>query len=277
MPWYDLAVDGVRELSRCGLFRKAKVVREPLDGIPDGSNLVFRTQYYPLTETEDAIIYNTVSGGSVSSGSYTLDYDTGTVLFTDNAAPSSQPAISYHWANLTTREFKQILLDGFDTMEAIFPRGWRVSSGSVTYAAATEDDTNIFVVSADSVADPVCGDYTFSVSKTQLAFYQCCCRIAYLDTRMISSAEDDVDYREDRGISVTRTRRTPNLERAFDKEWQKMLRYLEGVYTEHYSASDRYGQYYSSPATESYLQVHEWQYWSKMQDLRTTYRYRTGT
>lgn len=269
MP-YDIAVDGVRELSRCGLFRKAKVVREPLDGIPDGSNLVFRTQYKPLTETEDVTVFNTVSGGSTSSGSYTVDYETGVVLFTDNAAPSSQPAISYHWANLTTREFKQILLDGFDTMEAIFPREWRVSSGSVIYVAATEDDANIFVVSGDSIADP-----GFSGSRTQLAFYQCCCRVAYLDTRMISSAEDDIDYREDRGISVTRTKRTPNLERAFDKEWQKLLRYLEGVYAEYYSASDRYGQYFSSPATEGYLSVHEWQYYSKLMDLRTTYRFRT--
>ena len=267
---YNIATDGVRELSRCGLFRKVKVVREPLDGIPDGSNLVFRIQYRPLTETEDVTVFNTVSGGSVSSGSYTVDYDTGTVLFTNNAAPSSQPAISYHWANLTTREFKQVLLDGFDTMEAIFPRGWRVSSGSVTYVAATEDDTDIFVVSGDSIADP-----GFSDSRTQLAFYQCCCRIAYLDTRMISSAEDDIDYREDRGISVTRTKRTPNLERAFDKEWQKMLRYLEGVYTEHYSASDRYGQYFSSPATEDYLQRLEWQEESKFLDLRALYRYRT--
>ena len=150
---YNLSIEGVRELSRSGLFRKAKVVREPLDGIPDSSNLVFRTQYKPLTETEDVTIFNTVSGGSVSSGSYTVDYDTGTVLFTDNAAPASQPATSYHWANLTTREFKQILLDGFDTMEAIFPRGWRVSSGSVTYTAATEDDTDIFIVAGNSVAD----------------------------------------------------------------------------------------------------------------------------
>lgn len=272
---YNIATDGVRELSRCGLFRKAKVVREPLDGIPDSSNLVFRTQYKPLTETEDVTVFDVVSGGSTSSGSYTVDYDTGTVLFTDNAAPSSQPAISYHWANQTTREFKQILLDGFDTMEAIFSRGWRVSSGSVTYAAATEDDDNIFVVSGDSVADPTGGDTTFSTSRTQLAFYQCCCRIAYLDTRMISSAEDDIDYREDRGISVTRTKRTPNLERAFDKEWQKMLRYLEGVYTEYYTASDRYGQYFSSPATESYLSLMEWQEESKFLDLRALYRYRT--
>lgn len=268
MAHYNIAVEGVRELSRSGLFRKSKVVREPLDGIPDSSNLVFRTQYYPLTETEDVTVFNTVSGGSVTSGSYALDYDTGTVLFTDNAAPSSQPAISYHWANLTTLEFKQILLDGFDTMEAIFPRGWRVSSGSVSYIAATEDDTDIFVVSGDSIADP-----SFATSRTQLAFYQCCCRIAYLDTRMISSAENDIDYREDRGISVTRTRRTPNFERAFNKEWQKMLRYLESVYGEHYSASDRYGQYYKSPATESYLAVHEWQEYSKLMDLRTVYRY----
>ena len=271
MPYYDLAVDGIRELSRSGLFRKAKVVREPLDGIPDGSNLVFRTQFAPLTETETVTVYNAVSGAAVTSGSYTIDHDTGTVLFTDNAAPSSQPAISYHWANLTTEQFKAILLDGFDTMEAIFPRGWRVSSGSVTYDPANEDDANIFVVAAASVADPVTGDYT------QRAFYQCCCRIAYLDNRMISSAEEDIDYREDRGISVTRTKRTPNFERAFDKEWQKMLRYLEGVYNEHYTDSDRYGQYYSSPATENYLQSYEWQYYSKQQDLRTTYRYRTGT
>lgn len=277
MPFYDLAVDGVRELSRSGLFRKAKVVREPLDGIPDGSNLVFRTQFAPLTETEDVTVFDAMSGGSMSSGSYAVDYETGVVLFTDNAAPSSQPAISYHWANLTTLEFKQVLLDGFDTMEAIFPRGWRVSSGSVAYLSATEDDTSIFVVAAASVADPDTGDYTFCTSNTQRAFYQCCCRIAYLDNRLISSAEDDIDYREDRGISVTRTKRTPNLERAFDKEWLKMLRYLEGVRDAFYSASDRYGQYYSSPATEDYLANREWQYRSKRLDLRTTYRYRSGT
>ena len=99
---YNLSIEGVRELSRSGLFRKAKVVREPLDGIPDSSNLVFRTQYKPLTETEDVTIFNTVSGGSVSSGSYTVDYDTGTVLFTDNAAGHKLSLGQPHHAGIQT-------------------------------------------------------------------------------------------------------------------------------------------------------------------------------
>ena len=271
---YNLSNEGVRELSRSGLFRKEKVVREPLDGIPDGSNLVFRTSFKPIDSSEDVTVYSAVSGGSISSGCYTVDYDTGTVIFTSNAAPTSQPAIDYHWINITNREMKQVLIDGFDTMEAIWPRGWQLSAGSTTYSPADEDSTDIFVVSGENVNDPSCGDTVFSKSRVNRALYQCCCRLAYLNARLITAAEDDIDYREDRGITVTRSKRTPNLERAFNAEMKKMLRYLWQAWQKYYDEDDLYGRYYSSPATEDYLASYEWQYYSKLQDLRTTYKYR---
>lgn len=275
MP-YDLASEGVRDLARSGLFSVQKEYREPLDGIPDGSNLLFRTQYRPIVEVWDdpLVVYESMSGGSMSSGSYTVDLDTGSVLFTDNAAPTSQPAITYHWANQTELQFLQILMDGFSTMELLINRGWRLSSGSVTYDAADEYDANIFVVSSSDVSDPATGDTSFSLSKTQVGFFQCCCRLAYLNNRLLRSAEDDIDYREDRGVTVTRTKRTPNLERAFQVEWQKMLRYIEQVWDEIYTDADRYGDYIQSPATEFYLAEYEWQEASKLLNLRELYRYR---
>jgi len=268
---YDLTVDGVRDLSRSGLFALQAEYREPLDGIPDGSNLLFRTQYRPVLSSEDVTVYLSMSGGSVSSGSYTVDYDSGSVLY--NTAPTQQPAISYTWANQTLRQFKQILMDGFTTMELLVQRGWRLSSSFVTYSAADEDDTNIYVVGSSDLSDPETGDATFSTSKTQIGFFQCCCRLAYLNHRLLRAAEDDIDYREDRGISVTRTRRTPNLEAAFQVEWQKMTKYLEAVWEEIYDDADVYGDYIEPPATEFYLSDYQWQEASKLLNLRELYKY----
>ena len=272
MAHYDLATDGVRDLARSGLFMLQTEYREPLDGIPDGSNLLFRTQYRPILSAEDVTVYEGMSGGSVSSGSYAVDHDSGSVLFTSNAAPTQQPAISYTWANQTLRQFKQILMDGFTTMELLIHRGWRLSSSSDMYSAADEDDANIFVVGASDLLDPS----AFSLSKTQVGFFQCCCRLAYLNHRLLRAAEDDIDYREDRGISVTRTRRAPNLERAFQVEWQKMLKYIEAVYEQIYDGADLYGDYIESPATEYYLAEYEWQEASKLLNLRELYKYRSG-
>lgn len=276
MSWYDLAVQGVRDLSRSGLFNKESEYREPLDGIPDGLNLLFRTQYRPILPTEALTIYEAMSGGSLTSGSYAVDYDSGSVLFTDNAAPASQPAISYTWANQTLRQFKQILVDGFTTMEMLIHRGWRLSSGSDAYSAADEDDDHIFAVGASDLNDPPCGDATFSTSRTQVGFFQTCCRIAYLNNRILQSAEHDIDYREDRGASVTRTKRTPNLERAFNVEWQKMMRFIEAVYDEITDDADRYGSYITPLATEFYLSNYEWQEASRLLDLRGLYKYDTS-
>ena len=270
---YDLAVDGVRDLARSGLFERQTEYREPLDGIPDGSNLLFRTQYRPILSTEDVTVHLSMSGGSVSSGSYTVDHDSGSVLFTSNAAPTTQPAVSYTWANQTLRQFKQILMDGFTTMELLIHRGWRLSSSSATYSMADEDDTNIFVVGASDLLDPS----DFSLSKTQIGFFQCCCRLAYLNNRLLQAAEHDIDYREDRGISVTRTRRAPNLERAFQVEWQKMLKYIEAVNEEVYAGADLYGDYIEPPATEFYLSDYQWQEASKLLNLRELYKYEPYT
>ena len=275
MSWYDLGVQGVRDLSRSGLFNKENEYREPLDGIPDGSNLLFRTQYRPILPTEGLIVYDAMSGGSLSSGSYAVDHDSGSVLFTDNAAPTSQPAISYTWANQTLRQFRQILVDGFTTMEMLLHRGWRLSSGSDVYSAADEDDDYILVVGASDLNDPSCGAVTFSTSKTQVGFFQTCCRLAYLNSRILQSAEHDIDYREDRGASVVRTKRTPNLERAFNVEWQKMMRFIEAVYDEVYDDTDRYGSYITPLATEFYLSNYEWQEASRALNLRELYKYRS--
>jgi hypothetical protein len=212
-----------------------------------------------------------MSGGSTSSGSYTVDFDSGSVLY--NIAPSTQPAISYTWANQTLRQFIQILMDGFTTMELLLHRGWRLSSSFATYSAADEDDTNIYVVGASDLSDPDTGDATFSTSKTQVGFFQCCCRLAYLNHRLLRAAEDDIDYREDRGISVTRTKRAPNLETAFQVEWQKMTKYLEAVWEEIYDDADVYGDYIEPPATEFYLSDYQWQEASKLLNLRELYKY----
>lgn len=272
MALYNLATDGVRELSRSGLFREEKVVREPLDGIPDGTNLVFRTSFAPLVSGQDVTVFDSMSGGSMSAGSYAVDHDTGTVLFT--SAPASQPAISYYWSNLTQRQFLQALIDGFDVMEAFWPRGWQLSSDSAVYAAADEDDAAIYVVAGQNVNDPDCGDAAFSASRPSRAIYQCCCRIAYLDGRMIMAAEDDIDYREDRGISVKKSHRVASMGRALEAEFRKLDRMMREAFANFYDDEDIYGRYYSSPATETYLASYEWQYYSKLQDLRVTYRFR---
>jgi len=265
---FDLAVEGVRILSRAGLFRRHKVIRESLGGIADGSNTVFRTAYSPLVEAEGVTVY--LSGGSYSSGSYTVDYDTGTVIF--NSAPSAQPQMDYYHANLTTREFKQILLDGFDLMEMFWRRGLRVSSGSVTFQEGTEDDDHLYVVDG-SMSDPACGNSTFSQSRAQIALLRVCALIAYLDNLLVSAADEDIDIREDRGLTVKRSHRTSNIERALNAKLAELRRALETAQSESYTSGEQWGAYLKSPATQGYLSAFEWQEYSKQNDLRALYRY----
>lgn len=265
---FDLAVEGVRNLSRAGLFRRHKVIRESLCGIADGSNTVFRTAYSPLVEAEGVTVY--LSGGSYSSGSYMVDYDTGTVIF--NSAPTAQPQIDYYHANLTTREFKQILLDGFDLMEMFWRRGLRVSSGSTTFREGTEDDDHLYVVDS-AMADPVCGDTTFSQSRAQIALLRVCALVAYLDNLLMSAADEDIDVREDRGLTIKRSHRAQNIERALNAKLTELARALETAQAEVYTDGSQWGSYIKSPATQGYLSAYEWQEYSKQNDLRGLYRY----
>jgi len=265
---FDLAVEGIRNLSRAGLFRRHKVIRESLGGIADGSNVVFRTAYSPLVEAEGITVY--LSGGSISSGSYLVDYDTGTVIF--GSAPSAQPQADYYHANLTTREFKQILLDGFDLMEMFWRRGLRISSGSAAFQEGTEDDDHLYVVDS-AMADPACGNSTFSQSRAQVALLRVCALIAYLDNLLMAAADEDIDIREDRGLTVKRSHRTPNIERALNAKLAELRRALDTAQAESYTSGEQWGGYFKSPATQGYLSAFEWQEYSKQNDLRALYRY----
>ena len=88
---YDLKAGGVADLSRSVLFRSRTIKRDGLSGLVDGSNKVFRTTYYPLLSSVDIIIYT--SGSVVSADDYSVDYDTGAVIF--DTAPAVQPEADY--------------------------------------------------------------------------------------------------------------------------------------------------------------------------------------
>jgi hypothetical protein len=262
---YDLAVDGMRDIKRFVTIRR--VARDPLSGIVDGSNRHFFSTYSPIYQSVSSI--SLFEGTTpVSSGSYQTDYDGGLVAV--DIAPSQQLYATYDLCQHTNTELKRILMSAFDHMEAELARGFRLSSGSLAFVEATEDSTNIYVVGKSGVTDPVCGSLVFSTSRIQRGLLWACIEYT-LSLRKLDAAADGFMWREDRGITVDKSRMTQGRLSQLEFINKRVKFYRMAAADEYYTGADHLGRYVSSPATKEYLYDHEWQEQSKDEDWRGTY------
>lgn len=264
---YDLKTSGVSDLGRSTLFRSRAVKRDRLSGLVDGSNAVFHTTYYPMLSSGSCIVYS--SGSVVSSEGYEVDYETGAIVF--NNAPAVQPEADYTYSQLTTEQFVDILMAGFDEMEGRWTRGWYLSSNGTTYAVATRDDDHIYIVSkaADgTVSDPVCGTVGFSASRTQIRFFIACCEYVLLRNRADDSAGSMYTFREGMGgLTIDKSDIPRNLEQALERKEKELAKLLQVVWEQ---ADEELGGYVPPVCTEEYEAVYGWQGESRDEDRTTS-------
>jgi len=261
---YDLMVDGYRDIKRFVEIRK--VGRDPLSGILDGSNRLFFTTYSPLMYGADMTLYD--GDGTVSSGSYFVDHETGEVYV--DAAPSSQLMATYFLCEYPQSRMTRFLMQAFHDMESRLHRGWRLSSGSVEYESATEDSDHIYIVDKGSNADPVAGQLSFSTSWVQFGFYLANLEYAIAMSKMNEAAGGFL-WREDRGITVDKSRVASGRALSLQFIEERLKRYTMAASDEYYNGT-QYGSYQQSPVTEHYAYDYEWQTASKAYGYRSSIR-----
>jgi len=194
----------ISELKRSMLWNERVVVREPLEGLVDGSNAVFYTVQRPVSSTGITVYDN--AGTEFSSGSYTIDsYEFGTVRFT-STAPTATYYISYTAQSLTDTQLTNIVKNGFDKMEQEYSRGWYITDSSISS-------------SSSSVIDPtIGGGLTFSVSRLHVSFYLLCCEWALAFALRKYAAANYFRYRENRasGVQIDRSMNADQLKVIMD-------------------------------------------------------------
>ena len=267
---YDLASDGVADLGRSVLFRTRLIKRDALSGPVDGSNKVFRSTYYPMLSSGSIIVYT--DGSVVSPADYSVDYEAGVVVFT--TAPPGQPEADYTYTQLTSSQFIDILMAGFDEMEGRWNREFVLSSDGTTYVRATQASTNIYLAvksATNAVTDPPFRETTFSGSRTQIRFLIACCEYGLLQMRAEDAAPSLYTFREGTGgLTVDKSRIPANLERSLERKERQLARLMAEAQAEYYEDGEAWGAYVAPPMTEEYEDVYQWQEDARDQDRRTS-------
>jgi len=200
----------ISELKRSMLWNERVVIREPLEGLIDGANMVFYTAQRPISSSGITVYDNT--GATYSSGSYTVDsYEFGTIRFTATA-PTTTFYISYTAQSLTDDQLTNIVKNGFDKMEQAYNRGWYITDNSISS-------------SFGSVIDPtIGGGLTFSQSRLHVSFYLLCCEWALAFALRKYAAANYFSYRENRasGVQIDRSRTADQLKVIMD-DLQKQI------------------------------------------------------
>ena len=252
---YDLYVDGLRDIQRSLLYRKVRVSRRGLVGVVDSLNKVFYTPHQPLLSAATTVIHT--SGSVVDASTYDLDAESGCVEF--DSAPSVQPEASYYQVDMTDSQVRDILWRGFVEMESRWTRGYRLSSGSASYVAATGDEAHAYVMGPVLATDPViAGTVTFSTSLAQRALFLACAELMMLISQANYSAAYDYSWKEDRGMAIDKKSVAPNLEAAIARQEKKINSAVLAAEQETYGAGAM-GIYIGNPKSEDYLENYEWQ------------------
>lgn len=261
---YDLRVHGLRDLGRRTLFQTRKINRDALSGVLDGTNTVFRSTFYPMASSGSIYLYD--SSGSTITQSKTVDYDTGTVVFT--AAPTVQRLASYTYRSMTDDELVDVLMQGFDEMQTRWNRPLYLSSTTPAYAAAVGTESHIYVVTkvANVVSDPVCGSSTFSAQRVQVGFYILCCEYVALQNKANSLVQTAFRFREALGPSVDQSMMPRNLEGALERLNDRLDMAREIAWAQYYREGEPWGGYTAPVITQVYDSTYLWQDEARDQD-----------
>lgn len=250
MP-YDLTIQGYADFTRqTSIFSQRKISRDPLSGVVDGSNTIFGANYYPILTSGSFLVY---SSGSLVSG--VADYDTGEITL--DAAPLDQPRATYQFTPYTSQQTTRILMEGFYEMEARWSRGYTLidSSGS----PATETSPSILIVDRTTGSDPQCGPTLFSVSAAQVGFFQACVRYQFLALQLVDSAIGDYMYRDSRLLTIDKSKRPENIERALNAAEERIRNAMEQAQIEQITDGSNFGGAGGVQPSIDYQINFEWQ------------------
>lgn len=226
-----------------------KVDFEPLEGLTDGVNRVFRTTHRPIDQTSGMTIY-TSSGGTVAATVYTvISYDGGAIRF--GKGQSEQLFADYYVADSLygATKLKEICREGFRNLMSRWPQAWYLEdSGGSTYISSA----------SGSLTDPTIGSVTFSTSHEALHAFHLGCEYELASSRLRQAAALDVDYREGMsgGVAVTTSHRAKALQAYLDKLDEQLAAALTTL--EETVTGEGYGSFVSGAKSDTYEDVYEW-------------------
>lgn len=222
---------------------------EPLEGLTDGRNRVFRTPHRPLDQSSGLTIYNQ-EGTSIGSGAYTVvSWDSGVIRF--DRGVSEPYYADYYVADkfYSESKLKDICQEGFRNLMSRWPQDWYlVTSGGSTYISST----------TPTLTDPPIGGVTFSTSHEVLHAYHLCCEYELASSRLRQATAHDVDYREGMsgGVAVYTKHRAPNLLAMLEHLDEQITEELVSV--EEALSGEGYGAFVSGAKSDAYEDVYEW-------------------
>lgn len=253
---YDLFTEGLAAMKGQMLFRTEKFSYQGMMGITSGSNRVFQAPHRPLLSIETTTIY--VDGAAVDADDYDIDLETGAVRFDEPPAQGYQPEATYYRSDYADGQIKEMLVDGFRQMEMRWPRGYRLSSGSVSFAEATTASSHAYVVPVDEVSDPViAGSVTFSSSQAQRGVLLGLAELSRMEMEGRQAALTAFSWREDRGMAVDRSRVPDNILGMIRQQEQKVTDALYKAQEEVYG-SEPAGGYITITPSSDYTQNYDW-------------------
>ena len=259
----DLAVEGVQRLRRMTPFGEQPVAYEPLSGLVDGTNTRFRARKSPV-KTGSTTVY--VSSVSVVHTLFEPD-----VLILA-AAPVAQPYASYTHQPLSDLRAKQLLIDGVTELEMRWPRRLRLSSSAVAYVAATESDSNIYVMSGSSVADPS-DDIVLSTSENQKGLILNCAMYVYRLAQLWQAAQASISIRGTAGGMTLDRRTVPSaMLQVLAMHDQRLRRMVVDGQIE-WTGGESLGGIVSVIHTRDYMQNYEWQTSAILEDWYSVFSY----
>ncbi len=190
------------------LWLSRSVVREPLEGLVNGSNKLFHVPYVPAAE-DSIVVYNS-SGVAQTSADVTTDEASGAVVF--NTAPSHACTASYTYQVFSDTALVNLCKQGFDIMQRLYPRTLYIyTTGNTSYVSST----------TATASDPACGTKTFYGSRIQQDFLVTCSELALTQAMHAQAAVESVNYREGiTGMHVDKTRR-PEAFRVMEEQVAK--------------------------------------------------------
>ena len=176
---------------------------QPLDGLVDGVNRIFRMPFAPLTMNPAPVLYTLVAGGKSTITATSINYDTGDVLLA--SAPTLTPYADYTATMLRPTQLTAMARRGFAEMQTRWLR-----------AIYLYDSNGSLVVSSSESAavDPLTGNTTFSKSEVQKGFFVKCAELVTLRMLAEEATVNSMAYREERmgGLLVDTTKRSKDFQ-----------------------------------------------------------------
>lgn len=186
--------NGINAFLARQMWLKMPVVREPLDGLMDGVNVIFNLKSPPALDSTVTVIDS--AGNTVTPAS--VDEASGSVVL--STAPTSTLYASYTHCGLTSDQLTGLFVAGFEEMESRWQRGYYLTeSSSIPYVSSN----------SVTVVDPEIGSSTFSVRPAQTNFLVGCMTYVFSLSSWQEAAATAIATREkwSAGMMIDSTRR----------------------------------------------------------------------